>query len=95
MTSFKLRAQIIIDVLVVILCLVIGLFFLLFGIGYLIDPQVSDAYLKKNTVNCLIITGIGLVPLFLALVVLRRIFRRKKNPGGEPMSDSNSEDQIQ
>ena len=95
MTSFKLRAQIIIDVLVIILCLVIGLFFLLFGIGYLIDPQVSDAYLKKNTVNCLIMSGIGLVPLFLAIVILRRIFRRRKNPGGEPMSDSNSEDQIQ
>ena len=79
MGKFEIRTHVVLNVAIIIAGLIIGGFFLLFGVANLINPDVPDAYLKQNTRICLLFTVISLVPLLAVIAAIRGIINRKNN----------------
>lgn len=66
-------------VIIIISGLLFSGLFLYFGLPGLVNPPVPDDYLKQNTVICLGMIGIGIVPLFMVIAAVREIILRKRN----------------
>jgi len=55
----ELRISTVIYLIILIIGLLAGGLLLLFGVANLINPDVSDAYLKQNTKVCLMVCSLG------------------------------------
>ena len=78
MKLFVIRESYFINIVILILSLFIGVFSLLFGIGNLINPEVSEAYLFQNTLICIVLCSVGILFLLVALVSIKGILYKFK-----------------
>ena len=78
MAFLKLHTSKTLGVILIIVGLLLGGFFLLFGVGYLIIPEVAEGDLT-NTIACLVVISIGLAFLLLAIAVFRGLLSQKKS----------------
>ena len=78
MKLFVIRESYFINIVILILSLFISVFSLLFGIGNLINPEVSDEYLLQNTLICIVLCCIGILFLLVALVSIKGILYKFK-----------------
>ncbi|MBE0668282.1 MAG: hypothetical protein IH593_11520 [Bacteroidales bacterium] len=78
MAFFEIRTSTAVSVIIIIIGLLIGGFFLLLGVGNLISPDVPDDYLTRNTIVCLGVCAVGLIPLLAAIAAFRGIISKKK-----------------
>jgi hypothetical protein len=63
-------------VVIILVCLLLAGFLLLFGVANLIHPEVPEAYLTQNTLVCAGVCTLGLVLLVIAVVGIRRLVRQ-------------------
>jgi membrane protein implicated in regulation of membrane protease activity len=75
----EIRAQPVVNAVLIILALPIAGFLLLMGIANLIQPDVSDKYLFMNTVMCLLVCAIGIGLLLMAVAAFRGILHNRRN----------------
>jgi len=78
MKLFVIRESYFINIVILILSLFISVFSLLFGIGNLINPEVSDEYLLQNTLICIVLCSVGILFLVVALVSIKGILYKFK-----------------
>jgi len=78
MAFLEIRCSIFINVFLIILGLFLAGFLLLFGVANLIHPDVPEAYLKQNTITCLVICCISILPLLLSVAAFRGLLLKKK-----------------
>lgn len=83
MAFLEIRTSAAMNVVIISLGLLLAGFLLLMGVANLIHPDVPAAYLSENTVVCLVICGISLVPLLVVIAAIRGILRNKRSPGRE------------
>jgi hypothetical protein len=84
MTSLGIRILKVINIAIIIIGVVVGGFLLLFGVANLVNPDVPDAYLPRNTKVCLVVCIIGILFLLLAIAAFRGIlFVKKSDEGGQ------------
>lgn len=65
--------------ILIIVGLLFSAFFLLFGVANLINPEIADNDLTKNTIACLVVCSIGLFFLLVAIAAFRGLISKKKN----------------
>ncbi len=80
MDIYKSQAFKIIGKIIFLAGLSIGGLMLLFGIANLINPDVPEAYLTRNTEVCLKLCGIGLICLLIAFAVFFGILKKDNRP---------------
>jgi small-conductance mechanosensitive channel len=84
--SSNFRTSTSISGVIIVVCLLLAGFLLLFGVANLIHPDVPPAYHAQNTLVCAGVCALGLVLLFIAVVGIRRLVRQAgtQRPGAAP-----------
>ncbi|HUW93525.1 MAG TPA: hypothetical protein VMV74_10190 [Bacteroidales bacterium] len=83
MAFFEIRTSTVVSVIIIIAGLLVGGLFLLFGVANLIYPDVPDDYLTRNTIVCLGVCAVGLIPLLVAIATFRGIIHKNKIARGD------------
>jgi len=76
MSILTIRTSFAINVLIIIMGVIGGVFFLLFGVANLINPSIPEAYVTQNTIVHLVTCFIGLVFFLLAIKTLRGLLSK-------------------
>ncbi len=78
MVILKIRTSYIISLIIIVIGVLAGGFLLVFGVANLINPDVPDTYLLRNSKICLAAGGAGILLLLLARAVFREISHKNK-----------------
>jgi membrane protein implicated in regulation of membrane protease activity len=73
----QVRNSTALNVVLVVVCLLLAGFLLLFGISHLIHPGVSYANSTQNTLVSLAVSVLGLLAMGVALRIVRRMRRER------------------
>ncbi|PCI00985.1 MAG: hypothetical protein COB81_07970 [Flavobacteriaceae bacterium] len=77
MFFLEYRTSIAVSVLIIIMGVIGGGLFLLYGVANLLSPNVPEAYLTQNTIVCVVTCAIGLVFTLLAIKTFNRLLSQK------------------